>query len=195
MGGSESSQIPSKYLNLCSKDKQKSYGFGTRWGWVINDRIFIFGWTIPLMPFEWCGKHTKPFRLGWHNWNSTQMHIHTEKHGLWSYFTPKQPCSWSWMFSLWSGAYYVLWDFKIYTFFYVLFVTLLFVVIEEDFAWLICCRLFLLGYVFIDIREEHRHWFKTFNINLGERLNHLLSDMQCSTAVEPMSFEKQNIIK
>ncbi len=21
---------------------------GTTWGWVINDRIFIFGWTIPL---------------------------------------------------------------------------------------------------------------------------------------------------
>ncbi len=28
-GGSESSQIPSKYLNLCSEDEQKSYGFGT----------------------------------------------------------------------------------------------------------------------------------------------------------------------
>ncbi len=24
-------------------------GFGTTWGWVINDRIFIFGWTIPLI--------------------------------------------------------------------------------------------------------------------------------------------------
>ncbi len=30
-----------KYPNLC-------YGFGTAWGWVINDRILIFGWTIPL---------------------------------------------------------------------------------------------------------------------------------------------------
>ncbi len=37
-----------KYLNLCSKDERKSYGFGTTWGRVINDRIFIFGWTIPL---------------------------------------------------------------------------------------------------------------------------------------------------
>ncbi len=37
-----------KYLNLCSEDEQRSYGFGTTWGWVINDRIFIFGWTIPL---------------------------------------------------------------------------------------------------------------------------------------------------
>ncbi len=37
-----------KYLNLCSEDKQRSYKFGTTWGWVINDRIFIFGWTIPV---------------------------------------------------------------------------------------------------------------------------------------------------
>ncbi len=37
-----------KYLNLCSEDEWRSYGFGTTWGWVINDRIFIFGWTIPL---------------------------------------------------------------------------------------------------------------------------------------------------
>ncbi len=27
--GSESSQIPSKYLNLCSEDEPRSYGFGT----------------------------------------------------------------------------------------------------------------------------------------------------------------------
>ncbi len=26
----------------------ESYEFGAIWGWVINDRIFIFGWTIPL---------------------------------------------------------------------------------------------------------------------------------------------------
>jgi len=25
-----------------------SYGVGTAWGWVINDLIFIFGWTNPL---------------------------------------------------------------------------------------------------------------------------------------------------
>ncbi len=48
MGGSESSQIPSKYLNLCSEDELRSYMFETIWGWVINDRIFIFGWTIAL---------------------------------------------------------------------------------------------------------------------------------------------------
>ncbi len=31
-----------KYLNLCSEDEWRSYGFGTTWGWVINDRFFIF---------------------------------------------------------------------------------------------------------------------------------------------------------
>ncbi len=33
-----------------------TYGFGTTWGWVINGRIFIFGWTISLMnAFDsWC---------------------------------------------------------------------------------------------------------------------------------------------
>ncbi len=38
-----------KYLNLCSEDEQRSYGFGTAWMWVINKIIFIFGWTIPLI--------------------------------------------------------------------------------------------------------------------------------------------------
>jgi len=37
-----------KDLNLCSEDEQKSYGFGTTWGWVLNDRILILGWTNPL---------------------------------------------------------------------------------------------------------------------------------------------------
>ncbi len=36
-----------KNLNLCFEDERRSYGFGTTWRWV-NDRIFIFGWTIPL---------------------------------------------------------------------------------------------------------------------------------------------------
>ncbi len=30
-----------KYLNLCSEDEQISYGFGTTWGWVVNDIICI----------------------------------------------------------------------------------------------------------------------------------------------------------
>ncbi len=32
-----------KYLHLCSEDEGRSYGFGTTWGWVINDIIFILG--------------------------------------------------------------------------------------------------------------------------------------------------------
>ncbi len=38
-----------KYLNMCSEDERRSYGFGMTWGWVVNDIIYIFGWTIPLM--------------------------------------------------------------------------------------------------------------------------------------------------
>ncbi len=40
-------KLSSKYLSLCSAEQRNSYRFGTTWGWV-NDRIFIFGWTIPL---------------------------------------------------------------------------------------------------------------------------------------------------
>ncbi len=46
--GQRALRILQKYLTLCSEDERRSYGFGTTWGWVINDRIFIFGWTIPL---------------------------------------------------------------------------------------------------------------------------------------------------
>ncbi len=46
--GSETSRISSKYLNLSSEDERRSYGFGTTRGWIINNIIFIFGWTYPL---------------------------------------------------------------------------------------------------------------------------------------------------
>ncbi len=45
--GQRALRFNQKYLNLCSEDEQRSYGFGTTWGWVINDRIFILGWTNP----------------------------------------------------------------------------------------------------------------------------------------------------
>ncbi len=48
MQGQKALGFHQKYLNLCSEDEQMSYGFGTTRGWVINDRIFIFGWTITL---------------------------------------------------------------------------------------------------------------------------------------------------
>ncbi len=44
-------------LNLCCEDEWRSYRFGTTWGWVINDRIFIFGRTNPLkwnQRTNWC---------------------------------------------------------------------------------------------------------------------------------------------
>ncbi len=40
-----------EYLPLCSTEQRHSYRFGTTWGWVNYDRIFIFGWTIPLSPY------------------------------------------------------------------------------------------------------------------------------------------------
>jgi len=48
MCGSDTLGFHQKYLNLCSEDERRSYGCGTTWGWVINDRNFIFGWTYPL---------------------------------------------------------------------------------------------------------------------------------------------------
>ncbi len=40
-------KLSSKYLPLCS-EQTHSYRFGTTWGWVNDDRIIIFGWTVPL---------------------------------------------------------------------------------------------------------------------------------------------------
>ncbi len=34
---------------FCSEHEWRSYRFGTTWGQVINDSIYIFGWTIPLI--------------------------------------------------------------------------------------------------------------------------------------------------
>ncbi len=41
-------KLSSKYVPLCSAEQRNSYRIGTTWGWVNDDRIFIFGWTIPL---------------------------------------------------------------------------------------------------------------------------------------------------
>jgi len=37
----------SKY-SLCSTEERNSSRFGTTWDWVHNNKMFIFGWTIPL---------------------------------------------------------------------------------------------------------------------------------------------------
>ncbi len=41
-------KFSSKCLPLCSAEQRNSYRFGNTWGLVNDDRIFIFGWTIPL---------------------------------------------------------------------------------------------------------------------------------------------------
>ncbi len=43
MQGQKALGFHQKYLNLHPEDERTSYR-----GWVINDRSFIFGWTIPL---------------------------------------------------------------------------------------------------------------------------------------------------
>ncbi len=48
MEGQKALGCHQKYHNLCSEDERMSFGFGTTWGWVIKDRIFLFEWTIPL---------------------------------------------------------------------------------------------------------------------------------------------------
>ncbi len=42
MEGQKALGFHKKYLNLCSED-ERSYGVGTKLGWVINNRIFILG--------------------------------------------------------------------------------------------------------------------------------------------------------
>ncbi len=60
-----------KYLSLCSENEQRYYGSGTTWGWVINDRIFIFGWTILFKFVYTCGSADRtPCEFEW-NWLHT----------------------------------------------------------------------------------------------------------------------------
>ncbi len=40
-------KLSSEYLPLCS-EQTHSYRFGSTWGWVNDDWIFIFGCTVPL---------------------------------------------------------------------------------------------------------------------------------------------------
>ncbi len=40
----------SKRLLLCSVEDRNASRFGMAWGWVNDNRILIFGWTIPLRP-------------------------------------------------------------------------------------------------------------------------------------------------
>ncbi len=46
--GQKALRFHQTFLNLCSEDERMSYRFG-KTGWVINDSILIFGWSIPLI--------------------------------------------------------------------------------------------------------------------------------------------------
>ncbi len=48
MEGLRALRFHQKYLNLCFEDEQRSYRFGTTWGWVINDRILFFWVNYPF---------------------------------------------------------------------------------------------------------------------------------------------------
>ncbi len=48
MQGQKALRFHQKYLYLCYEDKRRSYMLRTTWGWVINDRTFIFGWIMTL---------------------------------------------------------------------------------------------------------------------------------------------------
>ncbi len=41
--------FPTFFIPLCSAEQRHAYRFGTIWGWVNDDRIFVFWWTIPLI--------------------------------------------------------------------------------------------------------------------------------------------------
>ncbi len=57
MQGQKALRFHQKYLNLCSEDERRSFGFRTTWRWVIHDRAFIFGWTIPLIKKKYSLDH------------------------------------------------------------------------------------------------------------------------------------------
>ncbi len=48
-------KLSSKYLPLCS-EQTHSYRFGSTWGWINDDRIYIFGCTVSLS-YDGFGKH------------------------------------------------------------------------------------------------------------------------------------------
>ncbi len=48
MEGQRALGFHQKYLNSCSEDERRYYAIVTTWGWVINDRVFIFGCTVSL---------------------------------------------------------------------------------------------------------------------------------------------------
>ncbi len=68
MEGQRALGVHQKYLNLCSEDERRSYGFRSTWGWVTNDWIKIFVCTVSLRRVSTChgqspGRHSTPFTI------------------------------------------------------------------------------------------------------------------------------------
>jgi len=53
-----------------------AYRFRTSWGWVNHDRVFIFGWTIPLSK-KW---HILPHSRNCHNAQPLHTRMPVQKH-------------------------------------------------------------------------------------------------------------------
>ncbi len=62
-------KLYSEYLPLCSAEQINSYRFGTTRGWVNDEIIVIFGWTIPLRQKHSPINKAEPrFANKWHLW-------------------------------------------------------------------------------------------------------------------------------
>ncbi len=64
--GQKALKFHHNYLNLCSEDEWRSYRLRVTWGWVINDRIFIFGWTNPFISAPLVSANTIIAHLSFH---------------------------------------------------------------------------------------------------------------------------------
>ncbi len=76
------------HLNLCSEDERRSYGCGTSWAWVINDIIFIFGWTVTLMYEESWTNSVQYIKSSYHSRFFFLIPIH-----FWHFMLNKLPVS------------------------------------------------------------------------------------------------------
>ncbi len=91
MQGQKALGFHQKYFCLCSDDERRSYGFGTTWGWVINDIIFIVEWTIPL-------RCHRIYRQLWQNFekNPVISHSHNQTfHARLKMSTETEACVWA----------------------------------------------------------------------------------------------------
>ncbi len=52
MQGQKALGFHQKYLNLCSEDEQRSYGFGTTWGWVWQNFHFWVNYPLRVVLFD-----------------------------------------------------------------------------------------------------------------------------------------------